>query len=141
MVTQGNGTNVSVNTLNKSLTDQTGLNHSVTVTQDGNADNNNAVVKQTGSGPNPADGHRATILQQNNSGGMGGMRVTTFGKDATAGKGNYADIEQGEVKNAASIEQNSTSSNNFGQILQTGSNNRNVGGAPGVDSHIKQNNS
>lgn len=130
-VMQGSGSDVTVNTYNQSLTDQTGRFHAATVNQLDNASNNAATITQTGSGPLAADGHKATITQQTNSGGTAPARSAIFGRDATAGKGNVADILQQSTRNEASISQSDNSSSNYGRIVQTGSSNSQPQGAPG----------
>ena len=118
------GSSLAADQGNSSFTDQFGKANTATVTQDLGAKNNRAGMLQTGGSAtvNGVDGNTADITQQTNSGGTA-TRSGVFGKDATAGEGNWAGILQGQKGNKSTVSQSNGSSSNFGEIYQTGSNN------------------
>ncbi|MBO0938828.1 hypothetical protein J2I47_19910 [Fibrella sp. HMF5335] len=118
------GSSYSSDQGNSSLTDQKGKDNSAKVSQDLGSKNNRAGVTQTGGSATVGggNGNTATITQETSSGGTA-TRTGVFGKDATAGEGNWAGILQGQQSNKSTISQSNGSSSNFGEIYQTGSNN------------------
>lgn len=120
-VTQGSGNNTTLNTYNKAKTDQSGTYQEATVSQDGDADYNQAVITQKVGGPTTSNKNTATIRQQTTSGGTS-FRSTLPGI-GTAGTGNYGEVVQQGSANTASISQQTNSSGNYGLVQQYGTGN------------------
>ena len=130
-VTQGTGSNATINTFNESTTNQTGRFHSATVTQDGNANKNKATITQTGNEPGTTDGNTATVSQQTNSlqneamiRQINGNNSSSAIEQNSTSSLNKASINQSGIGSGASIKQNDTSVENQARVVQTGNANQ-----------------